>query len=260
MAARPPRKDEMIIKRMMSLMGGKIRRWLKVREAHDPEAVYEAAINQRVQRYQQLKSSAAAVIYMRNKLSGELSAKRATIEELSEQTAQAADMNEDQCALIMIKRRHELEADCARLEEELAEVSREAEEAKSNLISSRDEIENLKLEKVKMLARLKNAQARIQMQSTLSSPSYEDELRALEETRDSIGQTLAQAGVNRELGNSELDAKLADIARRNTEAKAAAELDELKRSRRPPLVPMDLFVRKADAVPAESNGGRTPHA
>lgn len=249
----------MIIKRMLSLMSGKIRRWIKVREAHDPEAVYEAAISQRVQRYQQLKSSAAAVIYMRNKLSGELSAKRATIEELSEQTAQAADINEDQCALIMIKRRHELEADCARMEEELAEVSREAEEAKSNLISSKDGIENLKVEKIKMLARLKNAQARIRMQSTLSSPSFEDELRALEETRDSIGQTLAQAGVNRELGNSELDAKLADIARRNTEAKAAAELEELKRRRRPPLVPMDLFVRKSEAIPAGagSNGGRT---
>lgn len=246
-----------MIKRMLSLMGGKIRRWLKAREAHDPEAVYEAAISQRVQRYQQLKSSAAAVIYMRNKLSGELSAKRATIQELSEQTAQAADMNEDECALIMIRRRHELEADCARLENELGEVSREAEEAKSNLLSFKDEIEKLKAEKVKMLARLKNAQARIRMQSTLNSPSYEDDLRALEEMRDTIGQTLAQAGINRELGDSELDAKLADIARHNNEVKAAAELDELKRRRRPPLVPMDLLVETGGAALAESNGGRS---
>jgi phage shock protein A len=246
-----------MIKRILSLMGGKVRRWLKAREAHDPEAVYEAAINQRVQRYQQLKSSAAAVIYMRNKLGGELSTKRATIQELSEQTAQAADINEDQCALIMIRRRHELEADCTRLEDELAEVSREADEAKSSLISSRDEIEKLKLEKIKMLARLKNAQARIRIQSTLTSPSYDDDLRALEETRDSIGQTLAQAGINRELGNSELDAKLADIARRNNEVKAAAELEELKRRRRPPLVPMDFFVRTRETLCAESNSRRT---
>lgn len=247
----------MIIKRMLSLMGGKIRRWLKAHEARDPEAVYEAAINQRLQRYQQLKSAAAAVIYMRNKLTSELSAKRAAIDELSEQTAQAADINEDQCALIMIKRRHELEADCQRLEAELAEVSREAEEAKSGLISSRDEIEKLKVEKIKMLARLKNAQARIQIQSTLSNPSYEEDLRALEEMRETIGQTLAQAGVNRELGNSELDTKLADIARRNIEAKAAAELEELKRRRRPPLVPMSLFARVGSPAGAESDSGRT---
>ena len=247
----------MIIKRMLSLMGGKIRRWLKAREARDPEAVYEAAINQRVQRYQKLKSAAAAVIYMRNKLTSELAAKRAAIEGLSEQTAQAADLNEDQCALVMIRRRHELEADCARLEEERVEVSREAEEAKTNLISARDEIEKLKVEKVKMLARLKNAQARIRIQSTLSNPSYEDDLRALEEMRDSIGQILAQAGVNRELGNSELDAKLADIARRNIEAKAATELEELKRRRRPPLVPMGFFLRAGSVASAKSDNGRT---
>ncbi|HTY56027.1 MAG TPA: PspA/IM30 family protein [Candidatus Binataceae bacterium] len=246
----------MIIKRMLNLMSGKIRRWVRTREARDPEAVYEAAINTRLQRYQQLKSAAAAVIYMRNKLTSELSSKRAMIDELTEQTAQAADLNEDQCAIIMIRRRHELEADCKRLEQELAEVSREADEAKGGLISSRDEIEKLKVEKIKMLARLKNAQARIRIQSTLSStPSYEDDLRALEEMRDTIGQTLARAGVNHELGNSELDAKLADIGRRNIEANAAAELEELKRRRRPPLMPMTLFAPIGAAARAESNSG-----
>src|SRR5580704_1006299 len=195
---------------------------------------------------------------MRNKLNSEMSAKRATIDELTEQTAQAADVNEDQCALIMIRRRHELEADCKRLEQELAEVSREAEEAKSGLVSSRDEIEKLKVEKIKMLARLKNAQARIRIQSTLSvSPSYEDDLRALEDMRDTIGQTLARAGVNHELGNSELDAKLADIGRRNLEAKASAELEELKRRRRPPLMPMTLFAPVGAAKRMESNSGRS---
>src|SRR5579862_9732673 len=88
-----PNEDDMIIKRVLNLMGGKIRRWVRTREAHDPEAVYEAAINVRLQRYQQLKSAAAAVIYMRNKLNSEMSAKRATIDELTEQTAQAADVN-----------------------------------------------------------------------------------------------------------------------------------------------------------------------
>lgn len=243
----------MVIKRMFSLMGGKVRRWLKAHEARDPEAVYEAAINQRLKRYQQLKNAAATVIYMRNKLTSELRSKRAEIEELSEQTAMAADLNEDQCALIMIRRRHELEADCARLEQELAEVSREADDAKNNLISSKGDIEKLKVEKVTMLARLKNAKARIRIQSALGNLSYEDDLRALEEMRDTIGQTLAQAGVSREMGGSELDAKLAEIGRRNSEAKAAAELEELKRRRRPPLVPIDLFARKAGAAQADSD-------
>jgi phage shock protein A len=244
----------MFISRMINLIGGKLRRWLKTREAQDPEAIYEAAISDRLRRYHQLKNAAAGVIYMRNKLERELRAKTAELNEVSEQAGQAADMNEDQCALILIQRKHELEADCARLREELGDLTREAEDAKKNLVAFKGEIENLKIEKVRMLARLRNAQARVRIQEALESLSYDEDVRALEEVRESIQRTLAQAGVNRELGDSELGAKLDDIRRRNAESKAAAELAELKRRRRPPLAPMDIFTQAADAV----NGH--PHA
>ena len=58
----------MFFSRIFSLFGGKLRRWVKTREARDPEAVYESAIADRVRRYQQLKAAAAGVIYMRSKL------------------------------------------------------------------------------------------------------------------------------------------------------------------------------------------------
>ena len=64
----------MFIERILSLFGGKLRRWVKTRESHDPEAVYESAIADRVRRYQQLKSAAAGVIYMRSKLERDLKA------------------------------------------------------------------------------------------------------------------------------------------------------------------------------------------
>ena len=247
----------MFISRMMNLIGGKLRRWLRVREAHDPEAVYEAAISDRLRRYHQLKSAAAGVIYMRNKLERELRTKSVELKEVDEQAGQAADMNEDQCALILIQRKHELEADCARLREELGDLTREAEDAKKNLVGFKGEIEKLKVEKVQMLARLRNAQARVRIQETLESLSYDEDVRALEEVRESIQRTLAQAGVSRELGDSELDAKLDEIRRRNAETKAAAELAELKRRRRPPLAPMDIFTHAADAVNGHPHNGET---
>ncbi|HTR63251.1 MAG TPA: PspA/IM30 family protein [Candidatus Binataceae bacterium] len=247
----------MFISRMINLIGGKLRRWLRAREAHDPEAVYEAAISDRLRRYHQLKSAAAGVIYMRNKLERELRTKSVELKEVDEQAGQAADMNEDQCALILIQRKHELEADCARLREELGDLTREAEDAKKNLVGFKGEIEKLKVEKVQMLARLRNAQARVRIQETLESLSYDEDVRALEEVRESIQRTLAQAGVSRELGDSELDAKLDEIRRRNAETKAAAELAELKRRRRPPLAPMDIFTHAADAVNGHPHNGET---
>jgi phage shock protein A len=238
----------MFLKRFFNLVGGKLSRWIKTREAHDPEAVYENAISDRVRRYQQLKVAAAGVIYMRTKLERELREKLSEMKEVDEEAAQAADMNEDQCALILIQRKHVLESDCTRLREELGDLTREAEDAKKNLVSFKGDIEHLKIEKVRMIARLKNAQARVRIQRALEDLSFDDDVRALEEVRESIQRTLAQAGVNHEIAGSELGDKLEAIRRRTAESKAEAELADLKRRRRPPLAPMDIFTAAANAA------------
>ncbi len=243
----------MFLSRLANLIGGKFNRWLKTREAHDPEAVYEAAISDRIRRYQQLKNAAAGAIYMRNKLEREFRQKSVELAEVAEQAGQAADLNEDQCAIILIRRKHELAAECERLREELAQLTVEADEAKKNLAGFKGEIEKLKTEKVTMLARLRNAQARIRVERALEGLAYDEDLRALAEVRESIQRMLTQSGVNRELHGADIDQKLDEIRRRNADARVQAELDELKRSRRPPLVPMDTLTGGAYA-----NGHATP--
>jgi phage shock protein A len=234
---------DMFISRLRNLVSGKLSRWLKSREAHDPEAVYEAAIADRIRHYQQLKNAAAGAIYMRNKLERELKQKSTELAEVVEQAGQAADINEDQCALILLRRKHELETDGERVKEELSQLTVEAEEAKKNLVMFKSEIDKLKTEKVRMLARLRNAQARMRVERALETLSYDEDLRALQEVRESIQQMLTRSGVNREIHNSEIDQKLEEIRRRAAEVKIQAELDELKRRRRPPLVPMEVFTR-----------------
>jgi phage shock protein A len=226
--------------RFFNLISGKCRRWLRMREARDPESVYEAAISGRIRRYQQLKSAAAGVIYLRSKLEGELKQKTAEMQEVEEQIGQAADLDEDRCALLLIQRKQTLASDCQRLGEELNQLTCEAEEAKKNLMGFKGEIDQLKAEKVRMLARLKNAQARVHIQHALEQISSEDDVRALEDVRESIQRTLAEAGVNRELAGSELDEKLEQSRRRNAETKAQAELAEIKRRRRMPALPLPI--------------------
>ena len=227
-----------MFRRFLNLVGGKCRRWMRMRESRDPESVYEAAISGRIRRYQQLKSAAAGVIYLRSKLESELKQKTAEMREVEEQIGQAADLDEDRCALLLIQRKQTLATDCQRLGEELNQLTHEAEEAKKNLMAFKGEIDQLKAEKVRMLARLKNAQARVRIQHTLEQLSSEDDVRALEDVRESIQRTLAEAGVNRELAGSELDEKLEQIRRRNAETKAQAELAEIKRRRRMPALPL----------------------
>lgn len=231
----------MFIRRLSNLFGGKLTRWLKRREARDPEAVYEAAINERLRRYQQLKNAAAGVIFMREKLERELRQKTAELAEIQEQALQAADLNEDGCALILIARQHEIEAENARLREELSQLTAEAEQAKHNLLGFKSEIDRLRREKTTMVARLRNAQARIRIQHSLEELSYEDDVRALNEVRDSINQTLAEAGVQTELHGSEIEQKLGEIKRQAAQSRAQAELEEIKRRRRLPLAPLNVF-------------------
>jgi phage shock protein A len=230
-----------MFRRFFNLVGGKCRRWMRIREARDPESVYEAAISGRIRRYQQLKTAAAGVIYLRSKLESELKQKAAEMREVEEQIGQAADLDEDQCALLLIQRKQTLGADCQRLGEELNQLTREADDAKKNLMGFKGEIDQLKAEKVRMLARLKNAQARVRIQHALEQLSSDDDVRALEDVRESIQRTLAEAGVNRELAGSELDEKLEQIRRRNQETKARAELAEIKRRRRMPALPLPVF-------------------
>jgi phage shock protein A len=243
---------------MFSLISGKFRRWIKAREMRDPEAVYESAINDRVHRYHQLKSAAAGVIYMRSKLERELASKAAEMREVDEEAGQAADMNEDQCAIILLQRRHVLEADCERFRAELADLTREADDAKKNLVAFKGEIEKLKVEKVTMMARFKNAQARMRIHRALEDLSFDDDVRALEEVRESIQQMLANARVGHEVGDSELDAKLAQIRTATDRTRAEAELADLKRRRRPPLAPMDIFT--SAAAEAVAINGSLKHA
>ena len=229
-----------MFRRFFSLVGGKFQRWIRAREARDPEVVYENAISARIKRYQQLKSAAAGVIYLRSKLERELKEKGAEMREVEEQIGQAADMDEDQCALLLIQRKQALAADYQRLGEELGELTREADAAKKNLMSFKGEIDQLKAEKIRMVARLKNAQSRVRIQKALEELSYDQDVRALEDVRESIQRTLAEAGVNQELGTSELDEKLEEVRRRNAEAKAQAELNEIKRRRRMPALPLPV--------------------
>jgi phage shock protein A len=261
-AARQKRRITVLVKRLSSLIRGKFTRWIKSRESHDPEAVYESAIADRVRRYQQLKTAAAGVIYMRTKLERELKQKSAELTEVEEQSGQAADLNEDQCALILIRRKHQLVDEVARLKEELSQLTAEADAAKQNLMGFKSEIDKLKTEKITMLARLRNAQARVRIQRAVEELSYDDELRALAEVRESIQRTLAEAGVSREVHDSGIDQKLEEIRRRNADTKAQVELEELKRRRRPPLAPLDLFAKanfngsERDALSSSSGGAR----
>ena len=70
-----------LIARFTGLIRGWAAGWLRDREEESPRAVYEHAISERVKQYRELKEAVAGILYMRNKLEGELEERRSRITE-----------------------------------------------------------------------------------------------------------------------------------------------------------------------------------
>jgi phage shock protein A len=233
----------LLISRLSNLLRGLFAEWLGRREHRNPAAVYEAAIQERLERYGTLRHAAAGVLYMRSKLAKELEARSAELQRLRRQLEIAVDEDDDAAALALIGRRDVVNAEIERLSGELNELTTEAEAAKKNLVAFQDEILRLRDEKVRMLARMANARARLRLQETLQGISPEADIRALEAVREQINRLVAEAQMSRDLGDADLERRLGRVREAEATAAARAQLEELKRARQRRLLPLPVPAR-----------------
>jgi phage shock protein A len=228
------------LSRLANLIGGGLTNWLGSRERRNPGAVYEAAIQQRLVQYAKLRQAAAGVLYMRGKLAAEVEAKSTALRSLNRQLDIAVERNEDGIALSLIRQRSALAEDVARLSKELGDLNTEAESAKKNLIAFQGEVVRLREEKVRTLARLAHARARLRFQETIKGLAPDADIQALEEVRAHVERLVAEVQVSREVSDSELEQKLESIRAVEADSAARAELEELKRAKHRALVPVTL--------------------
>ena len=198
-------------------------------EKKNPEAVYESAIEGRIQKHRELKKAVSGIVYLRNKLDSDLKTKQQVLKEIQVQIPVAIEEGEDEAALVLIQKKDELTTSIAEIQVELERVSAQAEDAKQGLIAFQGEIEELKREKHEMLAKKANAEARIQIQETLDGLSTDADIRALDNVRESIHKTVAEAEIGSEIQDDSLDAKLAEIKAKAKDNSARAQLEEMKK-------------------------------
>lgn len=198
-------------------------------EQQNPDAVYQAAIEQRIRQHADLKKAVTGIVYLRNKLSTELEGKEKELVEVGQQLPVAIESGDDDVAVVLLQRKNELESAVAGLKAELEKVSGQAEEAKEGLVSFQGEIDKLKRERDEMLAKKATAEARIKIQESLDGLSTDADIRALENVREGIHKLQAQADVGAEIKSDSLDTKLKRIKEKTADATARSQLDELKK-------------------------------
>ena len=233
------------ISRIYNLWKGFLSIFVGRMEEKHPEIAYENAINGMTEKYSKLKSAAAGLIKHRAKLEAKIQKASKELEETSLQVQVAVDNGDDEVAMILLTKQEELETELGDAKSDLAQAAKDAESAKDSLRAVKAEIEKLKRERDKTVAKIKDAEARKQIQEQLEGLSVDDEVKALDNVREYAERVSAEVQIGDELREDSLEGKLEAIRKETGSARAKAKLAALKAAR----------ANKAQETATEAEGG-----
>jgi len=217
--------------RVGNLWRGFLSIWISGVEKEHPEIAYENAINSMIEKYSRLKTATAAIIRRREEIDDRFKKTSAELAQTDADLAAAVETNQDDLAVVLIQKKNQLTADLTDAKGELDSAQKDAESAKTSLIGVQTEIRKLKGERDSMLAKMQSAQARLKIQEQIDGLSVDAEVKALDNVREHIRTTIAEANLGRELGDSSLDARLAALRNQTGDIQARQQLAEMKAKR-----------------------------
>lgn len=220
-----------LIERLANLWSGFVSLWLTDVEKRHPDIAYQNAIDSMIGKYDKLKLATAAILRRREDIGTRLDAAQQELEAVNADLNAALATSQDDLAMVLIQKKNALEASIKTLAADMDQARADAEDAKSSLIQVKNEIQKLKDEKDRMLAQMASAQARVKIQNQLEGLSVDAEVRALDNVREHIKNTVAQAKMGQELRDSDLDVQLAKLRQSSGSVTARQQLEAMKAAR-----------------------------
>ncbi|MBI2876804.1 MAG: hypothetical protein HYY20_07975 [Candidatus Tectomicrobia bacterium] len=217
--------------RFWNVMKGILFKNVKHMEIEHAEAVYDSAIEKKIERFHQLKRSVGALVARREKLALDLETARRNLKQVRGDLEGAIATNNTQLGPLLLQRQEQVEEEIDRLKAEFEQSTREVEEYKGLLIEMEGSIKVLKMEKERSLAQAASNKERIRIENEIAGLSVEPELAALDNVREGLSKLHGEAVVSRELGETDLDRQLARLQREAAPTTAKSKFAELvKRS------------------------------
>jgi phage shock protein A len=217
--------------RLGNLWKGFLSLWISDIEKEHPEIAYENAINGMVEKFTRLRSATAAIIKRREDIDERYKKATRDLAQTDAELNTAVETSQDDLAVVLIQKKNGLTSDLADMKTELETANKDAESAKSSLLSVQGEIKKLKAERDTQLAKFQSAQARIKIQEQLDGLSVDAEVVALDKVREHIKTTIAEANLGKELADTSLDSRLAALKGQVGDVQAKQQLAELKAKR-----------------------------
>ena len=221
--------DINFILRLSNLWSGFVSLWITDVEKRHPEIAYQNAIDSMIEKYGKLKSATASIMRRREDVSARLGRDQQELAAINAGLNVALATGQDELGIVLIQKKNALEASIKSLEQDMEQARTDADEAKSSLVQVKSEIQKLKEEKDRMLAQMLSAEARLKIQNQLEGLSVDAEVRALDNVREHIKNTVAEAKMGSELRDSDLDVQLNKLRQSSGAITARQQLEEMKR-------------------------------
>ena len=217
-----------LFSRIGNLWKGFVSLWISDIEKEHPEIAYENAINGMIEKYSRLKKATAAIIRRREEVQDRLGTASKELAQVNVDLQVAVDSNQDDLSVVLIQKKNVLDKETAELRGDLEVAQKDADSAKSSLMAVQTEIKKLKAEKDNMLAKMASAQARTRINDQLEGLSVDAEVKALDNVREHIKNTIAEANLGTELKSTDLDQRLQNLRQASGDVTAKQQLAELK--------------------------------
>ncbi|MEO8552672.1 MAG: PspA/IM30 family protein, partial [Kofleriaceae bacterium] len=179
--------------RLGNLWRGFVSLWISDVEKKHPEIAYENAINSMIEKYSSLKHATAAIIRRREDIDARYRVRSAELAQVEADLQTAVDSNQQDLGQVLIQKQKQLSDEVTSLKADLQTAVGDADSAKASLVQVQGEIKSLKAEKDNMLAKMASAEARMRIQSQLDGLSVDNEVKALDNVREHIKNTIAEA-------------------------------------------------------------------
>jgi len=220
-----------LLTRLANLWRGFVSLWITDVEKRHPEIAYQNAIDGMIEKYERLKTATASIIRRRQELEDRLKAQESDLAAITADLEGAIATGQDDLAVVLIQKKNTLQDSLQGLRADMEVAQQDADDAKISLLQIKGEIDKLKAEKDRMLAQMQSAQARVKVQNQLEGLSVDAEVRALDNVREHIKTTIAEANLGKELRDSDLDVRLAKLRQGSGAIAAKQELEEMKKAR-----------------------------
>jgi phage shock protein A len=214
--------------RLANLWKGFVSLWISDVEKKHPEIAYENAINSMVEKYTQLKKATAAIIRRREDVESRLASASKELAQVEADLNTAVETNQQDLGIVLLQKQKALSAEVAELKAEADAAVKGADSAKASLVQVQAEIKKLKAEKDSMLAKMHSAQVKVRINEQLEGLSVDNEVKALEGVREHIKNTIAEANLGKELGESDLDNRLKALRSQTGEVSAKSDWERLR--------------------------------